>query len=331
MRLGALIALLAGLALTAALVIWTGTDLVVSAVLATGFAGMLGIALFNALPIAICGLAWRALLEPAPRGSAPLMVWVRFLRSSVSELVPIGGELLAIRAMTLHGIGTGTAGAITVVDLTLEFLSQLVFTALGLGLLVLDGRDDALALGSMLGLGVAMLTALAFLLVQRSGLFQWLERLPHRIAAHAPWARLPELVGLHGEVQAIYRRPRALIAGFLWHCLGWVAGAGEAWLALWLLNAPLGLAEVLILESLAFALRSAAFAVPAAVGVQEGGYVALGVVFGLGPEIGLALSLLKRAREVLLAVPALLAWKLVEFRAWRRRALAIAAAAEPAD
>jgi putative membrane protein len=330
-RLGALIALLAGLALTAALVIWTGTDLVVSAVLATGFAGMLGIALFNALPIAICGLAWRALLEPAPRGSAPLMVWVRFLRSSVSELVPIGGELLAIRAMTLHGIGTGTAGAITVVDLTLEFLSQLVFTALGLGLLVLDGRDDALALGSMLGLGVAMLTALAFLLVQRSGLFQWLERLPHRIAAHAPWARLPELVGLHGEVQAIYRRPRALIAGFLWHCLGWVAGAGEAWLALWLLNAPLGLAEVLILESLAFALRSAAFAVPAAVGVQEGGYVALGVVFGLGPEIGLALSLLKRAREVLLAVPALLAWKLVEFRAWRRRALAIAAAAEPAD
>ncbi len=88
---------------------------------------------------------------------------------------------------------------------------------------------------------------------------------------------------------------------------------------------------MLILESLAFALRSAAFAVPAGVGVQEGGYVALGAVFGLGPEIGLALSLLKRAREILLAAPALLAWKMVELRAWRRRSLALPAKPQAAD
>lgn len=331
MRLGTLLALLAGLALSAGLVIWAGADLVIDAMLATGIAGMLAIALFNVLPIAVCGLAWRALFEPAPRRAALLMIWARFLRNSISELIPIGGELLAIRAMTLHGVGTGTAGAVTVVDLTLEFLSQLAFTALGLALLVVDGRNEALALWSLVGLGVAVLTAVAFLLVQRGGLFHWLERLPHRIAAHAPWARLPELVGLHAEVQAIYRRPRALLGSFLWHCLGWVVGAGEAWLALWLLNAPIGLGEVLILESLAFALRSAAFAVPAAVGVQEGGYAALGAIFGLGPEIGLALSLLKRAREVLLAVPALLAWKLIELRAWRRRSLTLAASPQPAD
>ncbi|MGH7124217.1 MAG: lysylphosphatidylglycerol synthase domain-containing protein [Stellaceae bacterium] len=331
MKLTTVAALLAGLMLAVALIIWAGADAVINAVLATGVAGMLAIALFNALPIAVCGLAWRALIEPAPRRSALLMIWARFLRASISEIVPVGGELLAIRAMTLHGIGTGTAGAATVVDLTLEFLSQLAFTALGLTLLALDGRNDGLALWSALGLAVAALTAVAFLLVQHGGLFHWLERLPHRLAAHAPWARLPELVGLHAEVQAIYRRPRALLGGFLWHCLGWIVGAGEAWLALWLLNAPLGLGDVLILESLAFALRSAAFAVPAGIGVQEGGYAALGAIFGLGPEIGLALSLLKRAREVLLAVPALLAWKLIELRAWRRRSLALAANPQAAD
>jgi putative membrane protein len=331
MKLRAITALLAGLALGAGLVVWAGADQIVDAVAATGFSGVLAVTLFNALPIAVCGLAWRSVLEPAPRGSSLLMIWARFLRSSVSEFIPIGGELVAIRVMTLHGVGTGTAGAATVVDLTLEFLSQLAFTALGLVLLVLDGRNDALALWSVIGLSMATLTALAFLLAQRSGILRSLERLPHRLAAHAPWARLPELVGLHGEVQAIYCRPRALLGGFLWHCLGWVAGAGEAWLALWLLHAPLGLREVLILESLALALRSAAFAVPAAVGVQEGGYVALGAIFGLGPEIALALSLLKRAREVLLAVPALLAWKLVELRAWRRRSLALAASPQPAD
>ena len=126
------------------------------------------------------------------------------------------------------------------------------------------------------------------------------------------WARLPELAGIDGEIHAIYRRPRALLMGTLWHSVGWVVGVGEAWLALWFLDAPVSFAEVLIIESLAFALRSAAFVVPGA----------LGALFGLGPDVALALSLLKRAREVLLAVPALLAWKLLELRAWRRRAVA---------
>jgi putative membrane protein len=326
-----LAALFAGLGLAIALIVWTGAGAVIDAALTVGVFGMLAVVLVNALPITVCGLAWRALIEPAPPRGTPLMIWARFLRSSVSELVPIGGELLAIRAMTLHGIGTGAAGAATVVDLTLEFLSQLAFTALGLALLALDGRNDGLALWSVLGLGVAALTAAAFLLVQRGGLFLWLEHLPHRLAAHAPWARLPELVGLHAEVRAIYGRPRAIRRGFLWHCLGWVVGAGEAWLVLWLLDAPLGLGEVLILESLAFALRSAAFAIPGGLGVQEGGYAALGALFGLGPEIGLALSLIKRAREVLLAAPALLAWKLIELRAWHSRSLALAANSQAAD
>src|SRR4029077_3269689 len=118
------------------------------------------------------------------------------------------GELVAIRVMTLHGVETGTAGAATVVDLTLEFLSQLAFTALGLAILVLDGRNDALAFWSVLGLGAATLTALAFLLAQRSGIFRWLERLPRGLTAHAPWARLSQLAGPQCEGPGNYPPPR---------------------------------------------------------------------------------------------------------------------------
>jgi hypothetical protein len=52
--------------------------------------------------------------------------------------------------------------------------------------------------------------------------------------------------------------------------------------------------------------------------VQEGGYLALGALFGLDPDIALGLSLLKRAREVLTGVPCLLAWQVLETRRlWR--------------
>ena len=76
--------------------------------------------------------------------------------------------------------------------------------------------------------------------------------------------------------------------------------------------------SALAIEALLAALRSATVFVPAAIGVQEAGYAALMPLFGLGPEVGLAVSLLKRARDIVVGVPVLLAWQAVE----GRRALA---------
>lgn len=73
-------------------------------------------------------------------------------------------------------------------------------------------------------------------------------------------------------------------------------------------------ASTLVIESLGQAIRSAAFFVPGAIGVQEGGFMAVGILFGLGPEVGLAVSLIKRIREVGLGVPALVAWQALEGR-----------------
>jgi len=72
--------------------------------------------------------------------------------------------------------------------------------------------------------------------------------------------------------------------------------------------------SVIAIESLLYAVRSIAFAVPSALGIQEGVYVLLGIWFGFGPEIALALSLLKRARDLVIGVPALLAWQILESR-----------------
>ena len=46
--------------------------------------------------------------------------------------------------------------------------------------------------------------------------------------------------------------------------------------------------------------------------MQEAGYAALAPVFGVGAEIGLAVSLLKRGRDVVVGVPMLLIWQALE-------------------
>jgi uncharacterized membrane protein YbhN (UPF0104 family) len=86
-------------------------------------------------------------------------------------------------------------------------------------------------------------------------------------------------------------------------------GAGEVWLALHFLGHPIGFERALLLESLGQAVRTAAFVVPGALGIQEGGYLVLGTVLGLTPETALALSLAKRVREIVLGVPGLVVWQ----------------------
>jgi uncharacterized membrane protein YbhN (UPF0104 family) len=97
-------------------------------------------------------------------------------------------------------------------------------------------------------------------------------------------------------VEGIYRRNSAVTASFLLSLVGWIVGTGEVYLITLFLGAPVSWRDALLLESLGQAIRGAAFAIPGALGVQEGGYLLLAPLAGLSPDVGLALSLAKRAR-----------------------------------
>ena len=66
---------------------------------------------------------------------------------------------------------------------------------------------------------------------------------------------------------------------------------------------------MLALEALISVVRSGAFLVPGSLGIQEVGYVLLAKIVGLDPGAALALSLLKRGRDVAIGVPTLLLWQ----------------------
>ena len=67
-------------------------------------------------------------------------------------------------------------------------------------------------------------------------------------------------------------------------------------------------------EAFVGAVRSAAVLVPSGLGVQEATYALLAPLLRVGAEFGLAVSLLKRARDIVLAVPILLISQAVEGR-----------------
>jgi putative membrane protein len=155
--------------------------------------------------------------------------------------------------------------------------------------------------------------------VQRRGLFAGiagaLKRLSDNRGLHA---FVGGAAALDAAINRIYRKPSAVLYSSIYRLLGWIVGAGEVWLALYFLDAPTTLSNALLLESLGQAVRSAAFLIPGAMGVQEGGFLLLGGLVGLSPEVALALSLTKRVRVLLLGIPGLISWQVSEGRRLRQ-------------
>ena len=83
------------------------------------------------------------------------------------------------------------------------------------------------------------------------------------------------------------------------------------------MGSPVTLAEAMVIESLAQALRNAGFMLPGALAVQEGAIIGAAALVGVPPGLALGMALSRRAREVLLSLPGLLAWQRAEGMAMR--------------
>jgi putative membrane protein len=316
LRLAGGLATLAGLALMVALVAWQGVADLARLLLSAGW-GIAAVTAFHVLPMAASASAWRAATAPAWRGRLVVFLWARLVRDAVNGLMPvpqIGGDAVGARILTFHGARARIAGASVLVDMTFEFLTQIVFTVIGLIVLLALGGGGAAVGWVVLGLAVVVPAAAGFLLAQRWGLFRLIEHVLEWLATRFDMPALRGLARLHVTVLALYRRRPAMLVAASWHLAAWLLGAAEVWLTLIFLGAETSFAEALVIESLGQAIRSAAFLVPGAFGIQEGGYLILGVMFGISPEAALSVSLIKRIRELVLGVPALLAWQVIEGR-----------------
>jgi putative membrane protein len=309
-----------GLFIATAVIGYFNFGAVLTAMRPIGVMGFLAVVAAQVALYAPLGLAWWLVAPGEPAGRVRVFVWASLIAEAAANVLPfsqVGGAVIASRAASVRGVPAATAFSSNVVDITMEAAAQLIFTLVGVGLLVhrlgVTRRGDPM-LAPVLG-GVAVAAALvgAGILVQRRGLGIF----------KGPVRRLlPALDGLAEAlsrvIAAAYAQPLRLWACFGLHLGAWFATTAGTWLILAFIGRPLPILSVVAIESLLFAVRNAAFIMPGALGVQEGAYALLGPVFGLPAEAALALSLLKRARDISIGVPMLISWQFAESRRrWR--------------
>ncbi len=274
------------------------------------------------------GLAWW-LVSPRAAARAPGFVWGRLMREAASDALPfsqLGGVVIATRVAVLAGATMAEALGSCVVDITCEMVAQMIYTLIGLALLAhrlgVDARAGRLLAPMLVGLVLVAVMVGGFVLTQRRGL-KLIEMLAQRLSPEAG----RQAGAVTSVIEAAQRRPAMLWACLALHVGCWFGAAGGTWLILRFIDHPLPFFSVVAIESLLFAIRNAAFVAPSGLGVQEGAYALIGPLFGLPAEAALALSLLKRARDLTIAAPLLVSWQIAEAR---RRAAGRLQAAERA-
>ena len=313
MRRAAYPLLLAGVALFVAVLVSQGVPAVVSALALAGW-GLLLVALFHLVPLVLDAAAiWVLFQRGAARGSLRHALLARWVGESANSLMPagqIGGPLFMARHLTQQGSSVHDAAAAIIVSTTLQTVAQILFALMGVTLLGAQAghlSEHALRSASLIASGVLAVQVAGFYLLQRRGLFSKIMRAGARFAGKRDWSRwVSHAQAIDRSVEATYGRAGPVAASFLLSLIGWLVGTGEVFLILQLLNNPVSWVNALLLESLGQAIRGAAFAVPGALGVQEGGYLLLAPLAGLPPDMALALSLAKRTREIILGLPGLL-------------------------
>lgn len=314
-RLGLLLAL-GGFALAVWVVAAQDWREVQSLLLAAGAGGLLLATAAHGPAMVLNAWAWAVLMPGRARPSLPRMTFAVWVRESVNALLPvgrIGGEFASFRLLRFWGVPPSAAAGGLMMDVALSILSQLVFALLGLALLAAGGGEvgwGAVLAGAALGLALAA----GFVAAQRMAVFGRVAAALNGVAAGRLSAFAAHSARMDRYVRRAWRRPRAIAACFLWQLAAWLAGTLEIWVAGQVLGADISWGEALVIEALIQALSSAAFLVPGALGVQEAGFVGLGLLLGLDPATAAALAVVRRVRDLVLYLPGLLAWAWVERR-----------------
>jgi uncharacterized protein (TIRG00374 family) len=159
----------------------------------------------------------------------------------------------------------------------------------------------------LFGLGAVMtLVSVGMVTVLLSGrvaerLWHLLKRVP--LARVQSWmiAREVAFMDTDQHVRQVLRsHVPGLAVAFLWILAGWFAEAGETWVLLHLLGVDLSFPAVLAFEPVVSFARSAAFFIPAGLGVQDAGYMAFLKQAGIPDAVNRAAAfvLLKRFKEI---------------------------------
>lgn len=262
--------------------------------------------LINVLVLVSMTARWWAILR-VENPEIPFLQLVRYRLAvfGLSYFTPgpqVGGEpLQVIYLQRDHGVTFTRATAAVIMDKLLEFLANFILLGIGLTAAIRVGlvnREGTQAVGSLIPLAVILLWPLIHLVLLYRGRYpiSGIVRTAMSLTKKQKWMQLI-IVSEHMAGRFTRRHPMALLAALGFSLLSWAGMAAEYFMIAGFFQARLTLEQAL--AALTAALFAFLMPLPGGLGALEASQVYVMTAFGHPAAIGIGISLLMRARDIL--------------------------------
>lgn len=340
MKIAKLLFLLLGLALLVPILREIDVREVSAHLAQVGAAGVLFVLALYVVTFLIDVVSWQLTFNSVPLTG--LWVWrlylVRMVGEAFNNVIPaasMGGEpLKAVLLKSHYGVGYREAGISLVLAKTINMIALILFLCAGFALLM-RSPDFGSPYKVVAGVGLIALTVgtLLFFLVQRLKLS---SHASHRLLGSRFGDRIERVLHVIRDIDEqmvrFYTRHHARFgAALLLALANWLIGIVEVYVVMYLLGHPVSLVDAWIIEAMAQLVRAGTFFIPASVGAQEGTFFVVCAAITGKPGLGVALSLVRRSREIVWILGGLLLWWLYAMKRPVAAATAPDLSTSPAD
>lgn len=261
---------------------------------------------FNALVLIAMTARWWVILY-AENPSIPFWQLVRYRLAvfGLSYFTPgpqVGGEpLQVIYLQRNHGVTFARATAAVIMDKLLEFLANFILLGIGLTAAIRVGlvtQGNVQATGSLILLAVILLWPLIHLVLLYQGRYpvSAIMRATMSLSKRQKWMRL--IIVSERMAGAFTRRhPIALLAASGFSLLSWAGMTVEYFMMAGFLQVQLTVEQTL--AALTTALFAFLIPLPGGLGALEASQVYVMTAFGHSAAVGIGISLVMRARDIL--------------------------------
>jgi putative membrane protein len=276
---------------------------------------------FLAIYFLICGLdtlGWKLVFsrEESHKVGFVRLFWIRVAGQAVNNITPfidIGGEFLKINLLyKVLGVDRRVAVASVILSRTLLLFSEVSFWFSGILIIFYSASGPDLSrrqLFAIFATAIAVCTGL--LALQKKGFFLSFVRSFERIGFKPQFFEKyrVSLEEADRQITSFYSaKDGRFYAAFFLHYLSWLVGGLETWVLFQIMRIDVPLVQCVMIEGILQLVRTLSFFIPGNLGAQEGGLALVAQSIGLHPSAGVALSLLKRFRQIV--------WTAIGFAVW---------------
>jgi uncharacterized protein (TIRG00374 family) len=294
----------------AALFAWIlhGSDLEAVLVILTrlGFPGIAAVLATFAAGFIADVVSWLTMFRSIPMTGVWLSrIWlVQMVGEALNVLMPFGsfgGEPFKAMLLKRHyGVSYTEGTASLLLIQTVNSLAQVPFLVTAVGFLVhrhlLPAAPERIILGAAVVISGFMVFVLVALHSRLLAAFHaWLEQ--------SRWSRFDKALRVLEDIEGrlfffMRESPRRFAASYILAFSTWMSGAVEMFILFRFLGYPIAFTDAWMVEGIVSIARSVSFFIPAHLGFQDGAIALLGTALTGSPEVGVAIALARRAREL---------------------------------